>query len=207
MGIMALIMGAMIPAVGVIRERAERMAVGQQMRQLGMGLVAYQDGGRRSMVAGDIWEWMLRLAEGTGIAGGGLYFVESDSALEGGVPLVVAVRGGEGWALVEGVREQAASVVVASGVPTSAPPGQTPVAWTRGLGFDGRWAVEGGERGGVFGEAGGFIVFMDGHVRWFDDLGVDGGQLMRADGGGPTADIRAALPAGVRAYDSAGQVF
>ncbi len=69
-------------------------------------------------------------------------------------------------------------------------PGTTPLAWTRGLSSAGRWEID-----SAYGGEGGHIVFLNGNVSFYHDLAENGGQLVRADGIGKTADIREALPA------------
>lgn len=209
LGIMGLIMSAMIPAVGAIRERAERMATSQQLRQLGLGVALYQETNRTVLRADNLWAWMVEMAKGTGMQSGSLYFFEKDplfNEMGQEVPLVVATRTNSDWKLVNGVDELPAGIVVVSGLPMGVDPSSTPVVWTRGLGIEGRWQ-ESGPRKGIYGGDGGFIVFLDGRVRWFRDLGEDGGRLLRADGTGRTGDIRAALPDGATAMDYRGKVF
>ncbi len=72
-------------------------------------------------------------------------------------------------------------------------PSTIPIAWTRGLQPDGKWAPH-----SPYGSSGGHIVFLGGYVRSFRDLNADGGQLVRYDGTGKTGNILEALPPDVR---------
>ena len=67
-------------------------------------------------------------------------------------------------------------------------PDNTPIAFTRGLKYDGTWD----ETYGVYGSSGGYIAFMDGHVRWFD--GKRPIRLLKWGKEEYTSDIREAIP-------------
>ncbi|MDR2735358.1 MAG: type II secretion system GspH family protein [Puniceicoccales bacterium] len=86
------------------------------------------------------------------------------------------------------------SICVAAGVPAHADPSITPIAWTRGLGADGKWDTT-----GIYGNKGGYIGFLDGHVEWFSDLGTgpSDGKLVNSGTGTPTNNIAEALGGGV----------
>jgi hypothetical protein len=62
------------------------------------------------------------------------------------------------------------SIVVVSGQIPSERESFIPIGWTRGLNSQGYWNESQGAQGGVFGTSGGIIIFVDGSVRWFDDL-------------------------------------
>jgi prepilin-type processing-associated H-X9-DG protein len=64
----------------------------------------------------------------------------------------------------------------------------TPLAFTRGLCWDGTWD----EKAGLYGSAGGYVVFCDGHVTWFD--GSKPAKFLKWDQTGYTPDIRQAVP-------------
>lgn len=79
---------------------------------------------------------------------------------------------------------------------TTLMPANTPIAWTRGLREDGTWGED-----GVYGTAGGFIVFLGGNVRTYRDLTSDGEQLFRPDGT-RTSNILEAIPSKARVVGS-----
>jgi prepilin-type processing-associated H-X9-DG protein len=64
----------------------------------------------------------------------------------------------------------------------------TPLAFTRGLCIDGTWD----EKAGLYGSKGGYVVFCDGHVTWFD--GSKSAKFLKWDQSGYTSDIRYAVP-------------
>lgn len=81
------------------------------------------------------------------------------------------------------------SIAVPLGVVTVEAPQATPIAWTRGLQADGTWAKH-----SPYGSRGGYIAFLSGQVRFFENLNENGGQLSRFKGNGTTGNIFEALP-------------
>jgi type II secretory pathway pseudopilin PulG len=80
---------------------------------------------------------------------------------------------------------------------------EIPIAYSRGLregtAAPGTWADQklNVDLGGIFGNGGGFVVFLDGHVSWFGDLGAAGRCVLRKYGTqDPTNIVAEALPRG-----------
>lgn len=211
LGVMAILMGMLAPAVGVIRQKAQRMATAQKMRQIGLAVATYRSLTGRSLVAADLGDWMARLASETGVRDGELYIFNEDPLLSlqtKSVPPVLVVPGDNGkWEEIDGFENWPIGVTVVSGLAMDANPSTTPIAWTRGLGTDGQWQHLSSSRPGVYGSEGGFIVFLDGRVEFFRNLGEDGGRLVHFEDGTRTSDIRDAVSPGARAFDFLGQVF
>jgi prepilin-type processing-associated H-X9-DG protein len=69
-------------------------------------------------------------------------------------------------------------------VPLSA----TPFGFTRWLKINGKWHSS----YGLYGSKGGYVVFCDGHVTWFD--GDKSARFLKCDQSGYTSDIREAVP-------------
>lgn len=211
LGVMSILMGILIPSVGVVREQAQRMATGQKMRQIGLAVAAYQQTTGRSLVARDLGEWVGKLAGETGVAQGRIFLFEEDPLFaasgQEAPPSLVRRSPGGGWETVSGFASLPLGITVASGVDPASPGSTTPVAWTRGLNTSGTWEPHGSDRAGVYGDTGGFIVFLDGHVEFHRNLETGGGQLVSYRDGRATSDIREALGPGVQAYDYKGRVF
>ncbi|MDR2371704.1 MAG: type II secretion system GspH family protein [Puniceicoccales bacterium] len=70
----------------------------------------------------------------------------------------------------------------------SVPLATTPLAFTRGLKSDGTWD----EKYGLYGSKGGYVVFCDGHITWFD--GNKPAKFLHWSGEEYTTDIRQAVP-------------
>jgi prepilin-type N-terminal cleavage/methylation domain-containing protein len=211
LGVMAILMGMLIPSVGVVRQKAQRMATGQKMRQIGLGVAAYQNITGQALKAGSLGGWIGELATETGIREGKLYLFEEDPMVAASIdsipPVLVRKTGIANWTVIDGFETFPVGIVAASGVSPMSNPSTTPVAWTRGLTTDGYWMGHDSERAGIYGDEGGFIVFLDGHVEFFRNLEKDGGQLVSFKDGRRTSDIREALGPGVQAYDFLGRVF
>lgn len=211
LGVMSILMGMLIPSVGVVRAKAQRMATGQKMRQIGMAVATYQSVTGRSLAAADLGDWMARLAAETGLREGEIYIFEEDPLLAqatAGIPPVLVQPAANGlWEEIDGFDNWPIGVAVASGVSAMANPSTTPVAWTRGLTSEGLWQDFGTPRPGVYGTGGGFIAFLDGHVEFYTDLARDGGQLVSMTDGRRTSDIREAIGPGATVYDFLGRVF
>jgi prepilin-type processing-associated H-X9-DG protein len=78
---------------------------------------------------------------------------------------------------------------IAHGPISNIPLNTTPLAFTRGLCTDGTWD----EQAGLYGSKGGYVVFCDGHVTWFD--GSKPARFLRwEDQLSYTSDIREAVP-------------
>jgi prepilin-type N-terminal cleavage/methylation domain-containing protein/prepilin-type processing-associated H-X9-DG protein len=77
---------------------------------------------------------------------------------------------------------------IAYGPISNIPLETTPLAFTRGLCIDGTWD----EKAGLYGSKGGYIVFCDGHVTWFD--GSKPAKFLHWNGQEYTSDIRYAVP-------------
>jgi prepilin-type processing-associated H-X9-DG protein len=105
------------------------------------------------------------------------------------------------------------SVYVISGIPIDAPPSTTPLAFTRGIPKVENDLRNGGTKvakwpeNGVYGTKGGQIVYLDGHVKWYDDLGGLGeaGKLV-AWNGAPTNDIAKTIPSSAHILSAAGEI-
>jgi hypothetical protein len=83
------------------------------------------------------------------------------------------------------------SYCLALNLPSNVPAETTPLAFTRGLRSDtGTWD----EILGLYGSKGGYVVFCDGHVTWFD--GSKPARFLKWDQSGYTSDIWEAVPPG-----------
>ncbi|MDR0741087.1 MAG: prepilin-type N-terminal cleavage/methylation domain-containing protein [Puniceicoccales bacterium] len=80
------------------------------------------------------------------------------------------------------------SYCLISGLSASIPLATTPVAFTRGLKANGKWH----SKYGLYGDKGGYVVFCDGHVTWFD--GDKPARFLHLNGQEYTSDIRKTIP-------------
>jgi hypothetical protein len=92
------------------------------------------------------------------------------------------------------------SFVVIVNISMDAPASTTPIAYSRGLDVKtGLWG-----RDGVYSNGGGFIVFLDGHVQFFDNISALENQLANFYTGKRTAKITDAVNSGARALSHGG---
>jgi hypothetical protein len=80
------------------------------------------------------------------------------------------------------------SYCLVTGLSSNVPLDTTPLAFTRGLREDGKWD----EKTGLYGSKGGYVVYCDGHVIWFD--GSRPARFLKWDKSGYISDIREAVP-------------
>jgi type II secretory pathway pseudopilin PulG len=80
------------------------------------------------------------------------------------------------------------SYCVVMNLPAYAPLDTTPFGFIRGLREDGKWD----EKIGLYGSKGGYVVYCDGHVVWFD--GNNPAKFLKWDKSGYTSDIRQTVP-------------
>jgi hypothetical protein len=181
-----------ISEIGMEREKARRSIDAANLRQIGLACRVFAGAhGGRLPVAADIWDFARQLAIGGGLTEGVVWLTESES-VGADWGSVLASDGQRLAPAFTGVRPSFA--VLLSGLGADAPSG-TPVAWTRGLRSDGRWAAD-----SPYGSEGGHVVFLDGNVIFFRQID---GRLARFDGTGMTSNIFEALPPGARIGEAA----
>ncbi|MDR1401405.1 MAG: type II secretion system GspH family protein [Puniceicoccales bacterium] len=97
------------------------------------------------------------------------------------------------------------SVTVISGISSQARAETTPIAYTRGLDNNtGKWRGANGNGGGIYGETGGFIVFLDGHVEFYSNISDERNMLINYYTGEKTSKISEAVNSGARALSWTG---
>ncbi len=209
MAIIAVLTAILIPAVSKVMANARRAEVGNNLHQIALAYAAYLNDSAqpRSLAGASIDDVALKLAAEAGLNDARLYIAGDDPLVQASAatpPDAVAFNDAGTWTLNPDFAAYPLSVVIASGIPPGAPPSSTPVAWTRGLLADGTWAPTTAANPGVFGNSGGFIAFLDGHVAWYRNLKGDDGEGVLRDYAThrPTYSINAALPPTAKALQS-----
>ncbi|MDR2340848.1 MAG: type II secretion system GspH family protein [Puniceicoccales bacterium] len=210
-GILATIL---TPSIGNMIDRARRARVSNNMRQIAIAHQSYLNDGRSSRnlrAAATLAQWALLLAQATGVNNGALYVVAEDylvTAESRNIPKVVGRHNGDSWEPAEDFASFPLGVTVITGISPTATPSNTPLAYTRGLNPEtGRWKAATGTDGGIYGEKGGLIVFLDGHVEFFESINGDNSPFVDYQSGLPTTDIRQAVNSGARAINWQGVVW
>lgn len=195
LAVVLLLTLAIMPAVSYISETARRAVDANHLRQIVQAAHLHGvDRNEQFPDATDVWDYARILAEEAGLDDPRLWVSMNDPAVKTAFPLpskILADDGASPRALNPAFRQLKPSVAVALGNLNSRMPATTPVAWTRGLQPDGTWSPH-----SPYGAGGGYVAFIGGNVVFFQTLAANGGELVRYDGKGPTANILEALPSG-----------
>jgi prepilin-type N-terminal cleavage/methylation domain-containing protein len=209
-GILAAIL---IPSVAVVRKNARKAEAASQLRRIHAAYTVYTEGGTRlrAIDAASIHDWARILAQHAEFNDPDQWIVDEDPlvAAVATIPVVIATppAGGSGdWTLHPDFAALPLSFAVANRLSVQAP-ATTPLAWTRGLTTAGTWAPEEAANPGVYGDEGGHVLFLNGEVSFYADLGADGGRLLDYRTRQPTGNLANALSPNAEGLDSNGTAF
>jgi len=195
--IIAILAAIIIPTVNGVRARAQRSVDGSNLRQIAQAAFTYAADNNDRLpnpdlpgplsASAEVFLWPGLLARAGVLSEPSMYFSQVDSAFDGEVPhsilnpqnrnLVDAAfsTGRElSWEFVSGLR--------------MSDPASTPVAFTRGLLPTGSWDPV----NGVYGDKGGYVVFLGGNVEFFSDTAS--GKFINTQTGQRTDNLLEALP-------------
>jgi hypothetical protein len=196
----AWVLGLLAAAAVIIPSLGKTSACGPQtkdvsnLRQIAQASLIYTvDHDDQLPQATDVWEYAYHIAQFGGADLPEFWVSKLDPAWNPGQPNRIAVGKAPQSQLDPRFRNMKLSIAVPLGKLDTTMPGTTPIAWTRGLQPDGTWAKH-----SPYGTHGGYIAFLNGGVQFFKTLTSDGGQLIRFDQSGRTANIIEALPSGTR---------
>jgi prepilin-type N-terminal cleavage/methylation domain-containing protein len=168
--IIAILSAILVPSVRKAIDSARRTRGSNSMRQLAVAYMNYSNtfGDQRTIptTVTTHSEWALELAKANVLNEANVYFWSDDPLLKGKTDIPKFVKSSSGTLVSSGYwTDPGPSVVMLVGVDPNAPATTTPIAWTRGLDTStGTWSAD----TGVYGDAGGFVAFLDGHVEWFE---------------------------------------
>lgn len=197
--IIGILAALIIPAVGKVQESAKRSAAASDGRQIGLAYNTFATSGGRSrniksngakeeLGASTINDYAWILAKYGGLNAADIWFIDSDDALASvDVPQVVLNSAGDDVHANFSAASPKSWGVVTS-LSKNAPTSTTPLAATRGLG-DGsasKWADD-----SVWKGEGGHVVFLDGHVTWYQNFTLD--PLLDYKTGAPANNITDAI--------------
>lgn len=211
--IIGILSTLLIPSVGSMMAKARKTRAINNLRQIAMSYMTYvNDVGSAQALnsATKLSDWASRVARRTGINNAEIFILPEDFLVENSsvsIPKLIGRRTDSGWVTDSTFENFPLSFTVIVGLSSSANPSTTPLAYTRGLDPDsGMWKEEGDNDGGVYGLEGGFIVFLDGHVEYFDSISGDH-PLVNFSDGTPTTSIRDAVNSGAKALNWEGVVW
>lgn len=196
--IIGILAAILIPAVGKVRETANKMRSSANIRSIAVSYATYSSsGGRvRTLTASKLNTKNIHsvaefLAKQVELYDASVWIIDSDPKFidfenEGGdVPAIIGYRDsnnafqtstdwstrvplGYDFALAAGGNDPATT---------------TPLTWTRGLTSSGTWPKD--SPWGL----GGHIAYLDGHVQFYNDLEGEDGQLVNPTNGQATSNI------------------
>jgi prepilin-type N-terminal cleavage/methylation domain-containing protein len=170
--IIGILAAILLPSIGRAMETARRLKDASNMRQIAIAYVSYvRDGHDRNEIAQckNVHEFANVLAKHKYLATPEVYFSETDPLVASShlkKPKVIGKASDGPWRPNADFMKFPLSVVAIVNVSSNAPETTTPILYTRGLDIDsGRW-----KKDATYGEEGGFIAFLDGHVRFFHNV-------------------------------------
>lgn len=187
--IIGILAAILIPAVGKVREVANKTKSSANIRSIAVSYATYSTSGgkvrtlnaTKLTTAGftdDIYGVAAFLGKQVDLTDASIWVIGSDPAVAdfaGTIPPVVGFRDNSNIFQVNTDWKSPVPVGYdfAIGVSGNAPTSTTPLTWTRGLdstsgtwGKDTPWGL------------GGHIAFLDGHVQFYTELGEEDGQLV-----------------------------
>ncbi len=197
--IIGILAAILIPAVGAVRIKAAQVKSSSNLRQIGLAYNNYATSGGRTRVIGDGTynastnpnqannrkDWAAVLAQGADLTDAQIYFIDSDPAIDGQVlPKSIGFRNDSGiftltqeW---QDVDEELIGYEMVVAMSANAQGSTTPLVWTKGLENTGVWdsAIN------PWGNKGGHIAFMDGHVEFFDQVAQPPQLIVNTNGSG-----------------------
>jgi len=179
--IIGILAALIIPAVGNVQNKAKQQAAASDGRQIGLAYNTFSNSGGRtrnikdggdadSLEANSPELFAQILAQRSGLNDAAIWYIEADDELASTtIPKTVIQDDGSGSVTNNLTGNEPISWGVTVGLSTNAPTSTTPLIFTRGL-EDGAstWDETSPWRG-----EGGHIIFLDGHVTWYEDLTLD----------------------------------
>lgn len=195
--IIGMLAAIIIPSVGKVRESAQRAKSASDIRSIAQAYATFStSGGRIRIIPAtltSIHDWAAYLAREVDLNNASLYYIESDPLVASlsALPLVVMTGTGNNLTVDAEFLASTPSYAVVAGLAANAPTTTTPLLFTRGLSSSGQW-----DNSSPWGDNGGHIGFLDGHVKFYRDLSDNGGELVSYTSQSRTSNINTAVSTG-----------
>lgn len=204
--IIGILAAILIPAVGKVREVANKSKSSSNMRSIAVSYATYSTSGGRVKVlteprlTGDsdlstsgVTRVAEFLAKQVDLTDASLWIIGSDPLVAeytNQLPAIVGFRDENNAYQTADLWTDDAPVGYdyALGVGGNDSTSTTPLLWTRGLTTDGTWPVT--SPWGI----GGHIAFLDGHIQFYTELGEEDGQLVNPTNGQLVDNIEDVIP-------------
>lgn len=194
--IFAMLASILIPVVGKAMDSARKSRVQNNLRQIALAYYSFLNSEGRQIAnkSTTLHEMIAILAEKADLNDPNLWIISEDPLVERSYTpppkYIISLNPQDSkWDLNKVFKDFPLSITLVKSIPSHANPSTTPIAWTRGLQVNGQWSRE-----SVYGEKGGFIAFLDGHVKWYSNLNDNEGLLTHFITRKPTSNILEALP-------------
>lgn len=200
---LAVLMSVLFPVGEKIVEKTRRAATASDLRQIALSCGSFlsenDDNWQIFSKINKISDLAQILADANYITEPTVYFTKTDSAMaDKDIPKTIGQRSTTGFAVDKTFEKTPAHFVIITKISKNAPPSTTPIAYTRGLDTTtGSWTNL-----GVYGQDGGYIAFLDGHVRFYKKL-----ELQKYNTGEITNSIREAVNPEAAGFDWEGKIW
>jgi prepilin-type N-terminal cleavage/methylation domain-containing protein/prepilin-type processing-associated H-X9-DG protein len=203
--IIGILAAILIPAVGKVRQVAQKMKSSANIRSIAVSYATYSTSGGRvkiltedklSGVTGGVTVQGVAafLAEKVDLTDSSIWIIDSDELTLGTtIPPVIGYRDtSNAWNDDNWSADIPVSYDFALGVGGNDPTSTTPLIWTRGLEGGGTWGIT------TPWKRGGHIAFLDGHVQFYNELDADeDGALTNPTNGETTVNINEVISTSV----------
>jgi hypothetical protein len=199
-----------MPLIGNAINDAKKIKALKNLQQLATAYVSFslKDRFRELNNCKNAAEWAGVLSKYEELNVASIFIFDDDYLVESNhrtIPKTIGIRKNGQWSINPDFENFPLSVVVISGIASRAPPATTPIAYTRGLDHkNGKWRPASGNNGGIYGENGGIIVFLDGHAEFYPNLTDEANMLVNYYTGEKTSKISKAVNGGARALSWTG---
>jgi len=208
--IIGILSAILYPAVSSIIGKARKSNSSNNLRQIALAANSYMKttGASRTIKASTPQEWAYLLAKYEGLNSASLYILKDDdlaNAQSSQAPEQICFIDATGTKSINSdFQGFPLSYALVSNISVSASETTTPIAWTRGLQENGYWASKDASIPGVYGSEGGHIVYLDGHVVYYESLiNEDGtGKLVDYETRQPTYNIMDAINSNATVLES-----
>ncbi len=198
--IIGILAAIVIPTVGSVREKAQRAVDANNLREISKAAMIYAADNNAPPPpppppassgvltdANKVFLWPGILARTKALSEPGFYFSKIDPFFDGLEPTAIISPSNNKALDSSFTSGRELSFEFVGGLRMS-DPSSTPVAYTRGLRTDGSWDPE----TGVYGDTGGYVVFLGGNVEFYPDTATD--KFIDASTGLRTDNILRAIP-------------
>ncbi|MDR1890727.1 MAG: type II secretion system GspH family protein [Puniceicoccales bacterium] len=208
--VIVILAAILMPLVGNAINDAKKLRALKNLQQIATAYVSFslkdRFGELNSCKNAAEWAGVLSRHEELNIAS--IFIFNDDYLVESNrrtVPKTIGIRKNGKWHINPDFENFPMSVVVISGIASRSPAATTPIAYSRGLDpQSGQWRSASGDDGGIYGESGGIIVFLDGHAEFYPNLTDPANMLVNYYTGEKTSKISEAVNTGARALSWTG---